>query len=68
MDEWFQVLSQLRSTGKDCVLGYGSTDKLKAVFSKIESMIQGPFMRGDSVSLPDVAAAPIFQVGTRLLY
>ncbi len=35
---------------------------LKAVMHKVEDAIVGPFMRGDSFSLADVAAAPFFQV------
>jgi glutathione S-transferase len=61
VDEWFQLMAQVRSTGKDCVLGYGSTGKLKEVLKKVEQTIQGPYMRGADFSLADVAAAPFFQ-------
>ena len=57
----FQILGKVRSAGKDCILGYGSMERLNEVLCKVEKMIEGPFMRGD-FSLADIAAAPFFQV------
>ena len=57
----FQILEKVRSAGKDCILGYGSIERLNHVPCTVEKMIEGPFMRGD-FSLADIAAAPFFQV------
>jgi hypothetical protein len=56
-----QILEKVRSAGKDCILGYGSMERLNEVLCTVEKMIEGPFMRGD-FSLADIAAAPFFQV------
>lgn len=61
VDDWLKLLADVRSAGKDCVLGYGTTEKLKGVLARVEAAIESPYMKGDSFSLADVAAAPFFQ-------
>lgn len=58
-----QILEKVRSARKDCILGYGSIERLNHVPCTVEQMIEGPFMRGD-FSLTDIDTAPFFQVRT----
>jgi glutathione S-transferase len=50
-----------RKSSRTCICR-ALAHKLKEVIHKVEAAIVGPFMRGDSFSLADVAAAPFFQV------
>jgi len=29
VDDWFKLLAEVRSAGKDCVLGYGSNEVMR---------------------------------------
>ena len=54
-----------RKSSRTCIC-HALAQKLREVIHKVEAAIVGPFMRGESFSLADVAAAPFFQVSFRV--